>query len=188
MDLSKKIKEIAMIQLKPFQHISESDYGYKVKKEFIINCADLKDFNNIDIRQSLEYKDLFNELKNLTGPVLYFFEIISDFNHKEIIDNINNYALTENSKAVPAIKKNYPNSNILYVGKVKKGFLGRVIQHLGYYRVNRTQGIQLFYWAKELNLTLRLTAMEFELEAADIMPIFENNLASFLRPIIGKHK
>lgn len=185
-NLSTAIKEIATTALKSIQHISIN--GYKQPKEFPICCSTLKDYNDYDIRESNEHKNLFEDLKKITGPVLYFFEIVSDITSKEIVDSILSYRKTANSKAIPAIKKKYSGTKILYVGKVEKNFWGRVIQHLGFYKVRGTQGLQLFYWAKQLNLELKLTAIEFEKDAADLMPIFEKKLAGKLKPILGKHK
>jgi hypothetical protein len=113
---------------------------------------------------------------------------ISKTTPKEIVDSIQAYSLSENARPVPAIKTNYPQTNILYVGKVKGKFYGRVIQHLGFHRDKGTQGLQLCYWAKRLNLKLKITAMEFENDAKDLIPIFENCLADKLKPILGKHK
>ena len=86
------------------------------------------------------------------------------------------------------MKKSINDSRILYVGKVKRHFWGRLIQHLGYYKVNRTQGLQLYYWAKELNLNLKVTVIEFEPEMIDLMEVLESALAKKLKPILGKHK
>ncbi|WP_317900063.1 Arm DNA-binding domain-containing protein [Aurantibacillus circumpalustris] len=98
------------------------------------------------------------------------------------------YIKSPNSKAVPAIKKNFSSSKILYVGKVKRHVWGRLIQHLGFYKVKRTQGLQLFYWATPLSIKLKFVVMEFEPEMAALMGILENELAEILKPILGKHK
>lgn len=180
------IKEISKKAISPLQNVSEK--GTKNAKVFYINCSDLEDFNNIDITNSLKYNAMFTELKQLNGPCLYFFEILSDNLSSAIVDKIREYSSTENSKSIPAIKKTIPESKILYVGKVKRHFWGRLIQHLGYYKVNRTQGLQLFYWTKELNLSLKLVVYEFEPEMTNLMEVLENDLAKQLKPILGKHK
>ena len=146
-----------------------SKNGVKNKKEFHINCNELEDYNTIDIRDSEKYKVLFDEIKEFVGPCLYYFEITSGNLSTEIVDKIKEYSTTENSKSIPAIKKTISESKILYVGKVKRLFWGRLIQHLGYYKVNRTQGLQLFYWTKTLNLNLKLTVFEFEPEMINLM-------------------
>jgi hypothetical protein len=184
--MEKTIKEISREAFVPLYLVSKN--GTKKMKEFHINCSELDDFNFIDIRDSEKYKEMFSELNEINGPCLYFFEITSGNLNIDIIEKIKNYSKTQNSKTIPAIKKKIPNSNILYVGKVKGNFWGRLIQHLGYYKVNRTQGLQLFYWAKEIDLSLKLTVMEFEDEMVDFMEVLERGLAKRLDPILGKHK
>ena len=78
--------------------------------------------------------------------------------------------------------------DLKYIGKVKKSVWGRMIQHLGFYKVQRTQGLQLFYWTKGLNLKLKVHLYEFEQDMADMISIFEIELAKLNRPIVGKHK
>lgn len=180
------IKEISRNAILPLQNILEE--GSKNTKEFYLNCNELEDFNHIDIRYSEKYKSMFSDLKVLDGPCLYYFEILSENLPLEIISKIKEYSLSENSKSIPAIKKTIPDSKILYVGKVKRHFWGRLIQHLGYYKVVRTQGLQLYYWTKQLNLNLKLVVYEFEPEMVNLMEVLENGLAKHLKPIIGKHK
>lgn len=180
------IKEISRNAVISLQNVSKN--GVKRRKEFNINCCDLEDYNHIDITNSDKYEKMFAELKELVGPCLYYFEITSENLTSEIIEKIKQYSISENSKSIPAIKSKIIESKILYVGKVKRHFWGRLIQHLGYYKVNRTQGLQLFYWTKELNLNLKLTVFEFEPEMINLMEVLENDLAKHLKPILGKHK
>ena len=89
----------------------------------------------------------------------------------------------------PAIKTTIDyDSRTLYVGKVKGSFWGRLIQHLGFFKVNATQGLQLYYWAKDLSLKLRVNIYVFDNNMADIMPIVEYAFAKRLKPLVGKHK
>lgn len=181
-----KIKEISGNAVIPLLNVSKK--GAKRKKEFYINCSELEDYNHIDITDSEKHKLMFSELKEMNGPCLYYFEITSNNLTAEIIKKIKEYSSTENSKSIPAIKSTIPESKFLYVGKVKRHFWGRLIQHLGYYKVNRTQGLQLYYWAKELNLNIKLTVLEFEPEMINLVEVLENDLAKYLKPILGKHK
>lgn len=156
--------------------------------QYDFKCADLLDWNNIDIRQSEEHREFFTQLEKFTGPVLYFFEITSSQDSGEVRECMRKYKMSEGSKSVPALKKGYhKTSKILYVGKVKRNFYGRVIQHLGYYKVVRTQGLQLFHWAKSYCLDVRLHAYHFEPEMHDLVSIFELKFARDLKPIVGKH-
>lgn len=166
-----------------------SKEGVKKEFEFEIDCESLKDYNNIDIRDSLEFKSIFEKLKDLDGPVLYWFEILSDIDNDIIREKLKEYSETNNSKATPAMKKSFDiNSKCLYVGKVKRSVWGRMIQHLGFYKVSRTQGLQLFHWSKGLNLKLKVHLYEFEPEMADLISIFEIELAKQNKPIVGKHR
>jgi hypothetical protein len=185
-DYSKIIQEIAQKENAPILHIAE--YGCKNVYDFDIDCSDLQDYNFSDIRKAPEHEELFKNLARIKGPVLYVFEIVSETTSDTIVETIKKYSNDDKSKAIPAIKNTYPNTKILYVGKVNKIFWGRIIQHLGYYKVEGTQGLQLFYWARPLKLKLRLKAMEFENDAIDLMAVFERNLADRLNPILGKHK
>lgn len=180
------IKEIASQEILPFEKIKKN--GYFQIKEFEIDCSNLDDYNQIDPREVGPFVPMFKEIMEMKGPVLYFFEVLSDTSPIEIVENIRSFSNGPNSKSTPAIKKSIPNSKILYVGKVKKKFWGRVIQHLGFYKVRGTQGLQLYYWAKPLNLNLKLTAIEFESDASEIIAIMENKIARELNPILGKHK
>ena len=163
--------------------------GVKKEYSFTIDCSDLDDYNYVDIRNSDKFKSIFDELKNVTGPTLYWIEIVSDTDTKKIIEAINNYKASEKPKATPALKSNIDyNTKTLYVGKVKGTFWGRLIQHLGFFKVNATQGLQLFYWTKHLSLTLRFNILEFDNNMADTMTIIEYAFAGRLHPLIGKHK
>jgi hypothetical protein len=169
------------------QQIREN--GVKREMRFEINCADLEDFNYSDIRNSDKFKPIFDQLANATGPSLYWFEITCDSDTKQVIECLKRYKLSEKAKATPALrtKINY-DSKVLYVGKVKGLFWGRLIQHLGFFKVNATQGLQLYYWTKNIPLKLNLNVLEFDYNMADIMPVIEYAFAKRLSPLIGKHK
>lgn len=184
--MNNQIKEIAKNAMFPLQNVSKN--GAKNIKEFHFSCSELEDFNHIDITKSEKYSKIFDEMKEMVDPCAYYFEIQTNHLTEEIIASIRKYSESENSKSIPAIKKTIPESKILYVGKVKRHFFGRFIQHLGFYKVNKTQGLQLFYWAKELGIDLKLTVMEFEPEMINLMEVVENDLAKQLKPILGKHK
>jgi len=156
--------------------------------QYDFSCNELLDWNDIDIRQSREHKSFFEKAANFTGPVLYFFEIISSQDSGETRECMRAYKISEGAKSVPALKKGYTNdSRTLYVGKVKRNFYGRVIQHLGYYKVARTQGLQLYHWARKFGLNVRLHAYHFEPEMHDLVSVLELKFARDLKPITGKH-
>lgn len=181
------LKDFIGATIKHLEHVRAN--GVKKELSFIINCSDLEDFNNHDIRQSQKFKPIFDQLVVVTGPTLYWFEIVSETDTKKIIEALNNYKATEKPKATPALKLNINyNSKILYVGKVKGIFWGRLIQHLGFFGVPATQGLQLFNWTKDLSLKINVNVLEFENDMAEIMPIIEYAFAKRLQPLIGKHK
>jgi len=97
------IKEISRCAILPFQNIAEK--GVKNTKEFYLNCDELEDFNDSDIRISEKYKTMFTALKIVEGPCLYYFEILSENLPSQIISRIKEYAISENSKSIPAIKR-----------------------------------------------------------------------------------
>jgi hypothetical protein len=186
MEYNELTKAIATESLSVLEGISKK--GIKNSLTFEIKTELLDDYNMIDIRNSKNFSKMFSELKGLNGPVLYIFEILSDFKAEELIEAILNFSNSENSKAIPAIKSKISKSNILYVGKVQNDFWGRLIQHLGYYKPKDTQGLQLFHWAKPLNLEFKITALQFEKEAVHLLPMLEKSFANKLEPILGKHK
>lgn len=185
---NEKIKEFGQNIAQIFGKVAE--IGAKSISEYEINCSDLEEkYIYENIRDSIKYKDLFDKLKKIeNSPCVYYFEILSDIKPDTIVKKINT---TDRNR--PAIKDNYPkNSNILYVGKVKSLFWGRLIMHLGYHtHKNRTlsyaHGLQLYHWAKELSLKLRVYVFEFEPEMADLVNVLEFHFAKELNPIIGKH-
>ena len=160
-------------------------------KEYFVHdfdCSFFQNWNLTDIRDSAEHKVVFEKLGSITGPVVYWFEIVSDISAEDVRKFISDYKYSEDAKSVPALKTKYSkDSKILYVGKVKRKFWGRVIQHLGYYQVKRTQGLQLYHWAKDIGLKVRLHAFEFEQEMEDLVSIIERKMARNLNPITGKH-
>lgn len=172
--------------------LNEQAFKLSDIKTFEIDCTQLKEFLKEDIRFSEEFKDLFVNLMPIKVPCLYWYRIISDNTSTEIIHSFKKYRDFENrDRSVPALNSENSidhASRILYVGKVKNGVYGRVIQHLGCFSSARTQGMQLYYWAKEIGLKLELNVLEFDTKMADILPIVEYAIAKKLHPLIGKHK
>lgn len=159
-------------------------------KEFScdFNCSELEDYLHSDITKSEKYHELFKDLIEIKGPVVYWFEIISDIDRSELVSALSKYEGTDGHRVVPKIRKSFcVTSDCLYVGKVKGKFYGRVIQHLGYFTTPATQGLQLFHWAKDLSLKVKLHVIEFEKNMEDMMPAVEQYFANALSPLVGKH-
>lgn len=183
-NVNSHIKEVCLRAADPLQHVANS--GAEKIHEFSFDLALMRDFSNEDIRDSAEHKEDFIRLASITGPVVYVFEVISDTTSDSLLQAAHSYS---GNRAMPAFKASVnPASRILYVGKVKRNFWGRVIQHLGFYKVTATQGLQLFHWAAPLHLKVKLTAFEFRGDMSELLPLVENSLAHALHPLIGKHK
>ena len=185
MNLNQYIKKIAKSSINPLEHVIK--YGAKRIENYTIECEMLKELQESHINKEPEFKELFQKLNEHTGPCLYFFTITSKHANEDLINDLKIYKQKPNSRALPAIKKKMQAGNILYAGKVKRYFASRVEQHLGYYKVEKTQGLQLLHWTKFNKLKLILTVMEFEKDMDDMMTIFEFCLARELKPIVGKH-
>jgi hypothetical protein len=168
----------------PLHHVAT--FGAESVHEFSFDLSTMRDFSNEDIRKSPEHSGTFDRLAKITGPVVYVFEVVSNTTAEALLSAAQNYS---GSRATPAHKKwvNHE-SRILYVGKVKRNFWGRVIQHLGFYKVAATQGLQLFHWAPGLELEVKLTVFEFQPAMVELLLLLENTLAAYLKPLIGKHK
>ena len=181
------LKEFIGTTITYLEHVLAN--GVKKELSFTISCLEFDDCNCPDIRQIDKFKLIFDQLKNAAGPTLYWIEIMSDTDNKKVIEALKTYKASMNPKATPALKStiNY-DSKILYVGKVKGTFWGRLIQHIGFSKSKATQGLQLFHWTKELSLTLKVNILVFDNNMADLMPIFEYAFAKRLQPLIGKHK
>ena len=163
------------------------DNGQKTYKEFTFDLETLRDFLSVNIMEDPEHKDTFIALREMKGPVLYWFEVMPGYNHAAIVDRLRNYQANDNKRATPAIKKHIDfNSPVLYVGKVKASFYGRVIQHLGFFPNSRTQGLQLFHWMQKEPLVVKLHACEFEPEMSDLVGLLENELAKDTKAARGK--
>jgi RNA recognition motif-containing protein len=147
-------------------------------------------FNN-DIRNSEDLKEIFDVLKTIKNPVLYWFEIDdSKINAEKIRNLYNEHRIKKSNRAISSYKKHYDkNSKTLYVGKVKRGFWGRLITHLGYSTSVQTAGLQLFHWyniSEELP-DLKLNYIVYEREMEDLISILELDLARELKPILGRY-
>lgn len=76
-------------------------------------------------------------------------------------------------------------------GKTLSGLtniVGRINQHLGYYKVPTTQGLQLVHYAKGKDFQLTMNVVEFkDLENPMYLNLIEKMVADELRPLCGRH-
>ncbi|MBN8856190.1 MAG: hypothetical protein BGO55_08480 [Sphingobacteriales bacterium 50-39] len=161
--------------------------GIKKELYFPLDCGMLEDFNYVNIETAPRYEKMFRELRGANGPALYWFDLQPGTDTSAIIKALEAYKLTR-QKNTPALRQkiNFDTAT-LYVGKVKKGIAGRIVTHLGFFKVVQTQGLQLYHWARPLALYLGLHVIEFNQGMEDILPIFEHAFARELQPLIGKH-
>lgn len=151
---------------------------------------DLLYFDNY-IRKSEQLKDVFEQLKKIKNPVLYWFEIDeTKINAEKIRSLYTEHLAKKSNRAISSYKKDFDrNSKTLYVGKVKTGFWGRFITHLGYHKSTQTAGLQLFHWYNVVDglPALKLNYIVFEREMEDLISILELDLARELKPILGRY-
>ena len=188
--MTKFDSEIMAVCEKSYKPLQEASLnGPEEYRSYIIDCATLEDFRDLSIYEADKYKPMFDELNKFKCPVLYWFEIIQPASTEVILKAIKSYKRRGVSKAIPAIRKApFHGTNILYVGKVIRGFSGRVNTHLGYYKVSRTQGLQLYHWSTEIKLSLKLHVYTFKPELGPMMEVLERGMADKLKPLLGKHK
>jgi hypothetical protein len=153
-------------------------------------CTDFKE----NIKKSY-LRTQIEQIENIKDPVLYWFEFDEAKVSKEVIrDKFIEYKIKfrkdhDKYRSTSSLKKiNNKTENILYVGKVEKNFLQRVITHLGYATSSQTAGMQLKHWyeiEKFGNLTLNYVT--FKVDMKYLIAIIEKQLALELKPLIGKY-
>ena len=187
-EVLEKIKETCESATKPLAHVAK--FGAKEVRTFIFDIDRLPEFPSEGIRTHAAHQTVFDQIAAIKGPVVYVFEIISAHSSETVRAAARSY---DGPRAMPAFRKESKTdytSRVLYVGKVKMkaGFLARVIQHLGFWGTEKTQGMQLCHYACGLDLKLELTVFEFEADMADLLPLLEKAVASQLKPLLGKHQ
>lgn len=152
-----------------------------------------------DITKCETHLALFEELKSIKKPILYWFDFeYSDERNKSISNIYREYRdkikydySNKKYRNTAAYKSTFKSeSKTLYVGKVETGFWGRLVTHLGYNSNSRTAGMQLHYWYFEEfesfgNLTLNYIV--FDNDMKHLVSVLEKKLAIELTPLIGKY-
>ncbi|ANO47958.1 hypothetical protein B0A78_10245 [Flavobacterium columnare NBRC 100251 = ATCC 23463] len=167
-------------------------------KSLVIN----ETFFNADYMQRVnittcpEHTATFQELLKINQPVLYWFEFDKNSVSKETLRN--KYVAYREPMKYDFKNKNYRNTAAyktdikesdftLYVGKVKKGFWGRLVTHLGHNKAKGTAGMQLFHWfnPKEYgDITLYYLTLDTAME--NLISVLEIEMALRKKPIIGR--
>jgi len=140
--------------------------------------------------KSEDFKELYKSLCK-DKPVLYWFTFDKDKFDKEKLEfDFESIKLDTKDRGLSFLPKIYHQSyNTLYVGKVKKNFHYRFVNHLGHSVNNKTTSLQLTYWYKASkygNLKLNYIVLDEKMEA--LISVLEVELARYLKPIIGSHK
>lgn len=86
-----------------------------VYKEFYyhIKCENLEDFLSKDITQSVQYQDLLQDLMQIKGPVLYWYEITSSHSNNDIIKTLKEYK-QKNKEPLPSSTKTITDAQTSY--------------------------------------------------------------------------
>lgn len=168
--------------------------------DLIINTKDLVDKQDTQNEISKKKHDIPKSVKDIffiefdrldrninKKPCLYFFE----FEHGlgiQILEEYKKFVINNKERNFSGLKDNPDvETNILYVGKVKKGVGARLSTHFGYAN-SKTGGLQLRFWAKELEIILKIHLIVFEENLGDYINPLELELTKKLNPLIGKSK
>lgn len=183
--IEKLISEEAAIAVSIFDPIKKGQISGSFK--FDIDAKHFtEDFITHDITQDVNFKEMFDTLRELNDyPALYFFQVNQELSKTEILDLIKE----NNSLITPATNNFKDNNDVLYIGKVTSCAWGRLIQHLGYHKQRKSHGLQVGLWGNKTSKDLKLsfTVIFFEQESRDYLALLEKMLSKKLKPIIGKH-
>lgn len=192
------IKEIVNDKLLDARNLFNGNELFKYIKISNIDCSELPhsstDGNKLpdklieNLFSHLHFYDE-EEVKINECPVVYVFELHDKNDRDRIISAFKEVQKTGIDRTLPALKKQIPNSKYLYVGKVEKEIGGRIVTHLGYYQKSGNHGLQLAFWARNMNPEIRLNlhVFRFKKEFKPFIAAMEVIIAKELEPIIGKH-
>lgn len=180
------LKEVSANTINVLSRFKET--GRKGDFSFEFDCATSADYLHINILETGEFVEMFNRLKNIVGPVIYWIDIVSDTSTQEIIKAANSYK-EKKLRHVPAMKKRIDyESRVLYVGKVEKDIFVRVLTHMGFHKSAKTQGLQMFHWGKDIALKVKFNLIHLDFGCEPVLAVWEKSLAGRVKPVIGKHK
>lgn len=158
-----------------------------------------KTYFNEDFMFKINISEKIEEIKSLkteNRPTLYWFELSSFDKNKLIRDKYIGYRESiktkyshPNYRNTSAYKKTFSrDSTTLYVGKVERGFWGRIVTHLGYNKSIRTAGMQLFHWYDLYEYgDIKLNYIQFDNEMKNQIVVLEKRLSKELKPLVGRY-
>lgn len=143
-----------------------------------------------DIRDSAEYKSMFEKLANYEdNPCVYWFDSDDEINGCEIFHQID--SVQKKGVIVPAHGRSPHNGYCLYVGKATRNIHGRLMMHLGVHKNSRSHGLNILYWDESFrkNFKLKFHFIPFPKneEWRNLISLMEFLLSVKNNPIIGKH-
>ena len=147
-----------------------------------------------------DFRPIVAKLNEYYEDCLYWFQTESVKDAQKLDQLLCSYRQkrgVENSgyRAVPTTNTLKNKDKVLYVGvrkgkKSKKGLtniMGRINQHLGYYKNSKTQGLQLYHWAKDANVKITIYCVHFEQDLGPLLYVLENKIAQKLQPYCGRN-
>ena len=188
------LNEVLVSQLRDFNSLLNDDHKYFF---FEIDCLRIPSVVEFEFKKrKLGYlNELFTTLDCLTSHCLYWFELEYEDLSKQIDLDFRAYKSKYkkgHDRNVPALNK-VKSSKVLYLGVRRGGvrksdgftnIAARIFQHLGYYSIGSTQGLQLVHW---FDKKLELHIIEFPDVAKNYLNILEKLFAMEFQPLIGKH-
>lgn len=165
----------------------------------VFNTKDLPNHNNYHYYPNNDphFRNvIFEKLDDIkNNHCLYWFELESNQKASELKFLLDDYR-RNGIKKVPA-PNTYDYDKILYLG-VRQGskrenikltnITGRINQHLGYYKIGTTQGLQLYEYAKGKDFDITIKIIEFDGIEPYLLNVIEKLLARKMKPFCGQHK
>lgn len=174
--------------------------GKHIAKEadsFTFNTSDLPHHKGFKTEIVLDSKftPLFKLLARVDTNAVYWFEADSNLEANKLVAEFERIRDGLHKRRTLPPKNKNENSPVLYVGKRQGGkkkdgwthISGRMVQHLGYYPVGSTQGLQLIHWAKNLKVKITIRVYQFEGVSNGNLKAIENILSDSLKPLLGRH-
>lgn len=184
------------------QILSENQIKEREINKITINNDFFKDEFNPNFKSGNKSQYVIEQLaliSSVNGPVLYWFEF-DDLKVKKSVlrekfldykNRLGNQYHSPEYRYTSSFKRNMDEvKNVLYVGKVEKGFIQRITTHLGYATSPRTAGMQLHHWyACDINNfgNLTLNYIEFDEKMIYLLAVLEKIIAKELKPLIGRY-
>lgn len=148
---------------------------------------------NLDSSLVDQFEIISEHLKEITKPVLYWFECKS----LEDAQELKNLFIKKKTRLIAVPPVNDIVSKVLYLGVRQGGIYkrkgtfskikGRIYHHFGLYKIETTQGLKLEKWAIMTGKTLKLNIIEFDIKENQYLYILEKLYALELKPMFGKH-